>query len=148
MLEWTVTVHLWQTAWLLFPGTSPPSFLAAEGYLEKRRYWGVTGTRICPGMLLTSNTPDNQDLLGATVSHSPLCDLHQHREDGLLYTEGHVRGNVAHHSRGLPYIKGGCLFFSPAGRNTSPLPYTGQNSASCGTCPVEEAGTGCGQVIL
>lgn len=34
------------------------------------------------------------------------------------------------------YIKDGCLFFAPAGRNTSPLPYTDQNSASCETYPV------------
>lgn len=38
-------------------------------------------------MLLTSNTPDNQHLLRATVSHGPLGDLHQHREHGLLYSD-------------------------------------------------------------
>lgn len=42
------------------------------------------------GRLITSNTPDDQDLLGATVSHGPLGDLHQHREHGLLY-EGYVK---------------------------------------------------------
>lgn len=37
--------------------------------------------------VLTANTPDDQDLLGAAVSHGPLCDLHQHGEQGLLQTD-------------------------------------------------------------
>lgn len=100
-------------------------------------------------MFLTSNTPDNQDLLGAAVSHGPLGDFHQHREHGLLYSD--VEEDMSKDMRIITaddYIKGGCSFFAPAGRNTSPLPYTDQNSASCETCPVEKEGPGCSRIIL
>lgn len=88
-------------------------------------------------MLLTSNTPDNQDLLGAAVSHGPLGDLHQHCEHGLLDSDGEK--DVSKDmwiTTAEDEIKDGCLFFAPVGRNTNPLLYTDQNSASCETCPV------------
>lgn len=34
--------------------------------------------------VLTADAPDDEDLLGAAVSHGPLCDLHQHGEHRLL----------------------------------------------------------------
>lgn len=33
---------------------------------------------------LTANASDNQDLLRATMSHGPLCYLHQHGKQRLL----------------------------------------------------------------
>jgi len=47
------------------------------------------------GPLLTANAPHDEDLLGATVSHSALCDLHQHGEQRLLQEDGtHCRLNT------------------------------------------------------
>lgn len=133
------TFRPWQTAWLLFPDTLPPSSLADEGYLESRNVAEEDQrTAFFSGMLLTANTPNNEDLLGATVSHGPFSDFHQHSKHCLLYSvvkKGHVKGRGSSQPRTISKMA------APAGRNTSPLPYTDQNSASCETCPVEKRQT-------
>lgn len=96
-------------------------------------------------VLLTTNAPDDQDLLGAAMSHGPLCDLHQHGEHSLLRAGGTMIIQTSNkpirvQSLGFEIIcqnmRSG--FDLPAGRNTGPLLYTDQNSASCEKPPVEE----------
>lgn len=105
---------------------------------NKRRYWGGGDREVHLSWDVTyiqhprqSGPPGSRSEPWPSRWSPPAW---QTRSPVLQWREGHVKkktcGSI---TTAEDYIKDGCLFCAPAGRNTSPLPYTDQNSASCET---------------